>query len=466
LRLDGRASRRPPAGQPRAVPLAPCPQPAARPPRPLAPPPPLPPQLQTQAWNAAALLAADPLSNWVRADPDATANFYYCHHTFSHQVGRGTAGHKGARFGLWELQGRLGEAPAGARAPGSHAVGPSTNHRLPRHPPARPRRHPGQNLDNATYNDTNLQITLNNRVAASVRPRRRAGGRAPGRPCARDPPARRSPLRPAAAPPLRPNPSACAPASSLPATAPLLPPYCPPGNPQNLLNLKGKAAMSTKCFVSPQISGLMNGDALSALVKNGIKCGTGDNSWAHLRNLAKPHQMLYTTKVCLGGPGEGGRKRSEVRGASRATALASAAEPPPATPPWGRGTALTLPPTPPHPHPHLHPPGDGELRRLCHPAALCDRCAVPPPPPPPPARRRLPLVAPAHPAHPPAYPPNRPAPAPNPLINQPQRSTTTARWPARTSGCTTGCTPPSTARTRRSLTSSAARRAACCGRAS
>jgi hypothetical protein len=50
-------------------------------------------------------------------------------------------------------------------------------------------------------------------------------------------------------------------------------------------------------MVTPEISGLVNGDALAALTSKGIQCGTGDNTWAHLRNLAAPHQMLYTTQA-------------------------------------------------------------------------------------------------------------------------------------------------------------------------
>jgi hypothetical protein len=32
-------------------------------------------------------------------------------------------------------------------------------------------------------------------------------------------------------------------------------------------------------MVTPEISGLMNGDVLAALSSNGITCSTGDNTW-------------------------------------------------------------------------------------------------------------------------------------------------------------------------------------------
>lgn len=53
----------------------------------------------------------------------------------------------------------------------------------------------------------------------------------------------------------------------------------------------------TQCNPRPQISGLVNGDALAALTARGVVCGTGDNTWAHLRNADAPHSMLYSTKV-------------------------------------------------------------------------------------------------------------------------------------------------------------------------
>jgi hypothetical protein len=68
-------------------------------------------------------------------------------------------------------------------------------------------------------------------------------------------------------------------------------------NPQAHLNLASKPTFSSKCMVTPQISGLVNGDALSGLKSQGIECTTGDNTWAHLRNLANPYQMLYSNVV-------------------------------------------------------------------------------------------------------------------------------------------------------------------------
>ena len=80
----------------------------------------------------------------------------------------------------------------------------------------------------------------------------------------------------------------------------------PPTRPspeQKLLNIIGGPAntFSSKCMVTPQISGLVNGDTLAALAKNGLQCAAGDNTWSHLKNLKKPHQMLVTTKASPGG---------------------------------------------------------------------------------------------------------------------------------------------------------------------
>jgi hypothetical protein len=47
---------------------------------------------------------------------------------------------------------------------------------------------------------------------------------------------------------------------------------------------------------STQISGLLNGDALSTLAAQGIKCATGDNTWPALfNNPDNVHHMVYTT---------------------------------------------------------------------------------------------------------------------------------------------------------------------------
>lgn len=61
------------------------------------------------------------------------------------------------------------------------------------------------------------------------------------------------------------------------------------------LNLSQRETFSSKCMVTPQISGLRNGDALSALAQNGIICATGDNTWPFLVNQDNVHHMLYTT---------------------------------------------------------------------------------------------------------------------------------------------------------------------------
>lgn len=54
---------------------------------------------------------------------------------------------------------------------------------------------------------------------------------------------------------------------------------------------------SSKCMVTPQISGLSNGDVLRALAANGFQCSAGDNTWKHLLNADSPHEMLYTNAV-------------------------------------------------------------------------------------------------------------------------------------------------------------------------
>lgn len=64
------------------------------------------------------------------------------------------------------------------------------------------------------------------------------------------------------------------------------------------LNLDSRATRSTKCIVTPQISGLMNGDVLAALKNDlGIECAVGDNTWQHLKNQDNPYHLLYTTKA-------------------------------------------------------------------------------------------------------------------------------------------------------------------------
>ncbi|KIZ05734.1 hypothetical protein MNEG_2222 [Monoraphidium neglectum] len=61
------------------------------------------------------------------------------------------------------------------------------------------------------------------------------------------------------------------------------------------LNLRNRTLFSSKCMVTPQISGLRNGDALAALAGRGIQCVTGDNTWKFLLHPTNPHYMLYTT---------------------------------------------------------------------------------------------------------------------------------------------------------------------------
>ena len=48
-------------------------------------------------------------------------------------------------------------------------------------------------------------------------------------------------------------------------------------------------------MVTPQISGLKNGDALAALAASGIVGVTGDNTWTFLRSPVSVHHMLLTT---------------------------------------------------------------------------------------------------------------------------------------------------------------------------
>jgi hypothetical protein len=49
--------------------------------------------------------------------------------------------------------------------------------------------------------------------------------------------------------------------------------------PQANLSLSGRDVFSHSCMVTPEISGLMNGDVLTALGNNCITCSTGDNTW-------------------------------------------------------------------------------------------------------------------------------------------------------------------------------------------
>ena len=69
---------------------------------------------------------------------------------------------------------------------------------------------------------------------------------------------------------------------------------------QDFLNVAGLPTFSSSCMVTPQISGLRNGDALAALAEAGVTCATGDNTWPFLLNQANPHLPLYTTAATNG----------------------------------------------------------------------------------------------------------------------------------------------------------------------
>ncbi|KIZ05898.1 hypothetical protein MNEG_2062 [Monoraphidium neglectum] len=66
------------------------------------------------------------------------------------------------------------------------------------------------------------------------------------------------------------------------------------------LSLASRKSYSSKCMVTPQISGLRNGDALASLARHGVVCGTGDNTWPFLMNTNNPHHMLLTNKATNG----------------------------------------------------------------------------------------------------------------------------------------------------------------------
>ncbi len=63
---------------------------------------------------------------------------------------------------------------------------------------------------------------------------------------------------------------------------------------QAFLGLEGRPSWSNFTIVTPQISGLANGDMFKGLSSVGISVVTGDNSWAYLRP-DKPHSLFYTT---------------------------------------------------------------------------------------------------------------------------------------------------------------------------
>lgn len=63
----------------------------------------------------------------------------------------------------------------------------------------------------------------------------------------------------------------------------------------------GRATYSAASMVTPAISGLFNGDALSTIAASGVGAVVGDNTWAMLLNPTSPHRMLYTTDVSAAG---------------------------------------------------------------------------------------------------------------------------------------------------------------------
>ncbi|GBF97916.1 hypothetical protein Rsub_10589 [Raphidocelis subcapitata] len=66
------------------------------------------------------------------------------------------------------------------------------------------------------------------------------------------------------------------------------------------LNIAALPTFSSRCMVTPQISGLRNGDALAALAEAGVTCATGDNTWPFLLNQDNPYHPLYTTVATNG----------------------------------------------------------------------------------------------------------------------------------------------------------------------
>lgn len=63
----------------------------------------------------------------------------------------------------------------------------------------------------------------------------------------------------------------------------------------NYLNLDNDPVFSPNCLVPPMITGLLNGDALRAMVDNKVYIGCGDNTRKELLNLNNPFQPLITT---------------------------------------------------------------------------------------------------------------------------------------------------------------------------
>jgi hypothetical protein len=64
----------------------------------------------------------------------------------------------------------------------------------------------------------------------------------------------------------------------------------------SVLGLSKTNRLSTRAVVTPQVSGLSNGDVLAAMVGRGFLAAVGDNSWAHLRPTNYYHLLRTTTQ--------------------------------------------------------------------------------------------------------------------------------------------------------------------------
>jgi hypothetical protein len=79
-------------------------------------------------------------------------------------------------------------------------------------------------------------------------------------------------------------------------------------------------------MVTPQISGLSNGDTLAALAQQSTTCGMGDNTWPYLRG-PNPHRMLLTSQVRPAWGGPRPRRRGRQGAPRRAPARPCARRP-------------------------------------------------------------------------------------------------------------------------------------------
>jgi hypothetical protein len=68
----------------------------------------------------------------------------------------------------------------------------------------------------------------------------------------------------------------------------------------NILGLDQAKRWSSKSMIPPAITGLHNGDALSAIVNNGIMNAVGDNTRPALVNQQNPHWPVISTKAANG----------------------------------------------------------------------------------------------------------------------------------------------------------------------